>query len=427
MASITAANIVFFVIVLQLQLFGVYSLGPYMSSCFYSRRSGEGQFTFLCSDNPIVDETSQFISADRWTCIGVNVLFHQVDHVDFMGCQYSTLPTGLLSKFPSLTSLYADSLGLTAFRVQDLPPNHDRLTTLVLHRNEIQQIDEGLFEALPSLKELELSVTKLEHLPSFAQLPKLEVLGFMYNTRVKHIPNDAFKGLINLKRLGLSGSGLTSVALQFTEGTALECLKMSHNNIRELRVGDFEQMKQLKELHLSSVGMQRIELGALSPLTGLEQLILTNNALEELDFDMFLPSMESLKTLHLAGNKLTELDDKFDQIFPKLDDLMISTNKFNCTYLKGFLRTLRLHPRAINGNPSILETPNIHGIGCEDVKAALEEPAEKVEEKEKIERGFESGYNVSIFILVLWISLTNLVICGVIVLVARKSLNFQSS
>lgn len=274
------------------------------------------------------------------------------------------------------------------------------------------------------MKELDLSITQIDLLPSFVHVPKLEILGFMFN-RVKHIPNDAFKGLSNLKRLGLSGNQLTSAALHFDEETVLECLKISRNNIEVLRVGDFQQMKQLKELHLSENGLQQIELGALSPLTGLEQLILTNNSLKQFDLGAFLPSMESFTTLHLDGNALTELDNNFDQIFPKLRELVITRNQFNCSYLKRFLRTLRAHPGATDTNPSKFHTPNIHGITCEDV---LDEPVQQpFEEIEKIEYGFESGYNVSIFILILWISLTNLVICGAIVLVARKSLHFQSS
>lgn len=48
-----------------------------------------------------------------------------------------------------------------------------------------------------------------------------------------------------------------------------------------------------------------------------------------------------MRLLHLGGNLLTELDDRFDALFPALASLIITNNPFNCTYLRKFLLTLK--------------------------------------------------------------------------------------
>lgn len=231
------------------------------------------------------------------------------------------IPAGLLSKFLSLTRLSCNSAGLTSFGVQDLPPSHPKLTSLRLFDNKIEQFNEELFKALPSLKVLDLSLNRLEQVPSLIHVPKLEELDLAFN-KISHISDDAFNGLENLKRINLGQNLVTSAALRFDQKVALDYLSLASNNIEVLRVGDFQQLNQLKELNIAGTRLRHIELGAFSTLTELEQLILTNNNLKELDFGGFLPSMPSLKILKLARNSLVELDDNFDQLFPQLKEFL---------------------------------------------------------------------------------------------------------
>lgn len=433
MATFTMSKVILLAILVQIQLFSVNCAGPYITGCKFVRHeeTQQNELSIVCSDDVSKNKTDEFIAADRWKCDHSytnrfnDEHFSQMDIVSFADCYFTKLPAKVLSKFTGISNLNATSIGLKEFGVDDLPTSHWKLDTLILTQNKLENINQEVLKQLPLLKALHLRINDITELPSFVDNPELEILALMYN-KLKQIPNDAFKGLAKLKHLELSYNALTSAALQFDEETKLEILLLNNNPIEVLRVGDFQHVKHLKGLTVEQALLRQIELGTFASLTALEKLVLSNNALKEFDFGEFLPSLQALKTLKLDGNVLTELDSNFDQIFPRLNQLVITRNKFNCTYLKEFLRTLRLNPSATDENDSHLNNPNIRGISCKDVQVLPEVPL-PVQPKEKVQRGFESGYNVSIFILVLWISLTNLVICGVIALVGRRTLHFQSS
>lgn len=309
------------------------------------------------------------------------------------------------------------------------------LETLNLSNNPVEKIHAGEFNNLNQLTKLTISNTTLTAIEkdAFVALKKLNELDLSINQQFSHIEHGAFSGLEALKTLRLNNNQLTSAALAFdAKDNQLQLVDLSGNNIAELRVGDFLNLKRLQILRIAKSQVKNIQLGTFTPIHNVIEVDLSHNDLSNIDFGLFAPATQSLEALRLNNNHLTELDDHFDQLFPKLAALYITENEFECPYLGGFLLSLRAKPLSVNVNPSFDHNPNIRGITCKHVPVpqppqppvtppVTSPDAAAAAEAAKVSYGFASGYNVSIFILVLWISLTNLVICGAIVLLARRA------
>lgn len=327
------------------------------------------------------------------------------------------------------------------------------LVKLDLSDNKIKAIPGNSFEKLIQLNELRLSKNKLEKLElnfnegnnlqlldvsnnhivdidnELLRLKKLSKLDLSGNT-IGSFGKDTFKRLNNLKELRLANNKLASAALHFDTENSLNLLDLSYNKITELHIGDVAALKHLKTFSISFGKLKTIELGTFSALFNLITLDLSRNQLAEIDFRDFLPSMPFLTTLNLHANQLTELDDNLEHLFPKLNELLISGNQFNCSYLKKFLETLGSRSTIADKYDRDLvygRSIDIGGISCKNDQrqspptppSEASKPSE--EEKKTIGHGFSNGFNVWVFVLVLWIGVTNSVICGGIVVFVRKT------
>lgn len=332
-----------------------------------------------------------------------------------------TIEAGAFEGLNQLTELLLDQNLLTSAALHFDTLN--KLRVLDLSDNRFAELRSGDLANLQALEELIMNTGRLttiesEALSQLSLLKRLTIRGH----QLSQIPQDTFKGLTKLNTINLQYNRLTSAALNLDDGNKLQHLDLSGNWFTELRVGDFRHLKQLRDLKIEHSFLAKFELGTFSPLRKLEKLQLTSNRLTKIDFEQFAPAMKTLTSLRLHGNILTELHDNFDQLFPRLQELAISSNKFNCSYLKQFLHTLRRNSYVVEVNINEDYYPNIRGISC------ILEPAPQltlssgqVEEAAIVKHGFESGFNVSVFVLLLWISVTNLVICGGIVLFVKKT------
>lgn len=59
-----------------------------------------------------------------------------------------------------------------------------------------------------------------------------------------------------------------------------------------------------------------------------------------MDFGIFLPGLQNLESLRLAGNQLQELYGFENAMFPELSSLDIRNNQFTCEYLNRFMRLI---------------------------------------------------------------------------------------
>uniref|UniRef100_A0A7M4F3K5 Uncharacterized protein n=1 Tax=Crocodylus porosus TaxID=8502 RepID=A0A7M4F3K5_CROPO len=158
---------------------------------------------------------------------------------------------------------------------------------LLLGSNHLASVSTSSFQYLPMLVDLDLSHNGLK---SFHAGPPL----------------------LQLQELILSHNALG--ALPPLQGLpALLCLGLAHNSIKDLPLGAFRSLGNLKELDLKGNRLQRLPKDAFAGLAALQDLDLSNNALEELPLGL-LTELESLDTLRLPGNRLRTVPTDF---FPK--------------------------------------------------------------------------------------------------------------
>ncbi|XP_019406193.1 PREDICTED: platelet glycoprotein Ib alpha chain-like [Crocodylus porosus] len=182
---------------------------------------------------------------------------------------------------------------------------------LLLGSNHLASVSTSSFQYLPMLVDLDLSHNGLK---SFHAGPPL----------------------LQLQELILSHNALG--ALPPLQGLpALLCLGLAHNSIKDLPLGAFRSLGNLKELDLKGNRLQRLPKDAFAGLAALQDLDLSNNALEELPLGL-LTELESLDTLRLPGNRLRTVPTDF---FPKNHSfpyVFLDKNPWHCDCSLAYLR-----------------------------------------------------------------------------------------
>ncbi|XP_031632149.1 leucine-rich repeat-containing protein 15-like [Contarinia nasturtii] len=231
----------------------------------------------------------------------------------------------------------------------------DKLSQLYLSHNHIASINKGVFEGLHNLKNLFLYQTFINELTEFAfsgidQITELDLSCnqlFITNnqSRTTFLNKETFNNLVNLTKLNLA-----------------------NNPIETLNIGIFAKLQHLSHLNLSNTNLKEVKLGTFSHTRNLQLLDLSWNQLKTFDFAQFLPKYSSLHSLYLNENQLTELEGFTQMLLPSLKLLGISGNKFNCSYLKDFMRKIMLQNITFINDWTTADPhqTNIHGIKCED-------------------------------------------------------------
>lgn len=148
-----------------------------------------------------------------------------------------------------------------------------------------------------------------------------------------------FTGLRNLEKLYMSECGIEWIQMEaFRELVHLKWLDLSGNRIREIQDSTFRGLN-LQQLFLN--GNRHIRLGADS-FAGLSAtgIYLQDASLTHLSPDVFFPLNGSLRYLWLDGNALERLNSQFLPTFSQLRHLRLGSNPLHCgcdmSWLKDF-------------------------------------------------------------------------------------------
>lgn len=132
-------------------------------------------------------------------------------------------------------------------------------------------------------------------------------------------------------------------------------------------------------LDLSYNNLSNIQLGTFSNQWNLISLHLSHNFFKSIDFGLFSPRFDHLRSLIIESNELSDLDGFSRIVFPKLNSLAINGNNFNCSVLRFFFSTLHWSRDGIislrlvyNMDPKNYEKTNIIGIPCDIISDATE-------------------------------------------------------
>jgi Leucine-rich repeat (LRR) protein len=206
--------------------------------------------------------------------------------------------------------------------LQEVPPALFRIRTLerlFLGRNPLRAIPETLCQAT-KLKALDLSRTRIAALPDcFGNLPDLEQLD-LDETAIAALP-PSIVTLAKLESLTLDKCrSLKEPIPDLGALTALESLSLAELGEAQIRRIDFSRLTRLKRLILSGNGLTEVPPG-IETLTELTHLELRENALTDLP-DGFA-ALTSLEYISLWKNQLTHLPRALTAM-PKLTRLELS-------------------------------------------------------------------------------------------------------
>lgn len=302
------------------------------------------------------------------------------------------IPTQIFEIFPQLHKLdlqaSINSLNRADFAratsLQQLTINNDleiipervfffarNLTSLVLAKNHITQIEDYAFSGLSYLETLALAKNGLTTLRrhTFSGLPKLSVLNLRDNS-IQTIEDGTFD-LPALTELNLSKNNLTTLSdnificaplLKIINidtnqlervGTSLYGLQNAvriiiyQNKITDLDLLAFSKLPELTALWLRDSGFKFDNKSVESYQTSqskLTYLDISYNNLSNNENFRKLVSFPHLKTLNIDGNQFTEINignQTFRQFFPELETIHLSNNKWNCKWLEKALEDLK--------------------------------------------------------------------------------------
>ena len=254
--------------------------------------------------------------------------------LDLRGNALTALPEEIFSGLPNLETLWLNGNRLAELHeavFRDL----SRLVDLNLGSNSLTALPEGVFDGLNALRVLKLHENSLTELPGglFVELSepeefipiggptraaRLESLWIQGN-RLSALPEDAFRGLGNLRVLLLDGNSLIAMPEEVFSGLSrLQLVRMSDNSLAALPEAIFQGLENLERLALDHNRLATLPEAVFNGLSRLARLNLSVNSLASLPAEIF-QGLRQLEELHLDGNRLADLPPGvLDDTLPEL-------------------------------------------------------------------------------------------------------------
>jgi Leucine-rich repeat (LRR) protein len=173
-----------------------------------------------------------------------------------------------------------------------------RLQIMDVSRSGLTQVPAAITRSIRTLQMAGNSVTAVRcgDMDSYTLLQLLNLA----DNRIEQVEEDALGRLEVLLTLDLSGNHLHIVPRSLPSG--LVTLHLQDNSFQELNSSDFKGLPCLKFLSLRRSGVMIIQNGALSQLTALETLDMSENPLKSLPGNALSgPRMTVLRLSHLVG------------------------------------------------------------------------------------------------------------------------------
>lgn len=268
-----------------------------------------------------------------------------------------------------------DALQLGDNKLEELTSNMFsglwRAYRLELSSNNIKRIETNSFDGLRGLLTLDLSSNYIDNESiqphAFNGLSKVYKL-HLNDNKITKLSNGMFEDLPGLQYLELRNNQISSIDSLAFNNPELHDLDLSFNKIARINADIFLHAPKMSKVNLSHTAFAEIEHGFLSSANKLEELDLSYCRFEAIDFNRFSTFAETLRSLYVDGNALTELSDDVRDILPKLENLGITNNNFSCSvFEEDIYPTLgtKILSRAIEKYPNQDQNGTyVHGIRC---------------------------------------------------------------
>lgn len=291
-----------------------------------------------------------------------------------------------LANMKLIRKLRLQGNSLKRLKTSDLANLND-LEEIFLQNNELEIIDEKLFDKKVNLKYIDISynkltkfdineVSSLEHLNlehnslsnftigSLKTRKSLRTL-ILNNNKFREISLYTFRWLSSLELLNLANNGIKP-SKHFLKGLIhLKDLILMNNSIEEVTSDMFSDLTQLKILDISSNNLKALIYNPFQYLTNLETLNISYNLLDVVEHQIFKP-LWNLRTLDISGNRLKNIEYKL--ILPHLNFLSvfeIKANLLSCEILTDLIHNLKMKNIAYTALEKFdFEKENVGGIYC---------------------------------------------------------------
>lgn len=315
-------------------------------------------------------------------------------------CRLPIMPQEFLQRLGSVPVIFFDNTGITAINNATFSAANS-MERLSVSQNHLTELPGFLFSHTPNINDINLSRNRISHIDPNAfrdNKSKIKIIDLSHNN-IETIDKNLFVDLKHLEVLYLGHNFIEHFHVDLLDLKDLTVLGVDNNKIISLDCTNFELSTNKVSIDANTNYIQYIDLNCdrhiesleiniadnqLPNLTfpksnlmnGLTKMFASGNLIESLQF---LRSLNQLEELHLNDNILKELVEWEDTLFPKLRQLDISGNQFNCSYLHTILKKL---PRTLdlqrNTKRSYMDdvrktSKKIHGITCVDEMKILYE------------------------------------------------------
>ncbi|XP_037951419.1 uncharacterized protein LOC119682125 [Teleopsis dalmanni] len=288
--------------------------------------------------------------------------------LELNNCNVQQISSNLLRGLPNLEKLHLS--GNTAIQLDDI--TSDSITEIDISYCNLDIVN---LNGLPSLKIVKLrgNLLKSINAKSFANSTQLEMIDLSKNN-LRLIENDTFSKLKHLTALDLSYNEIARLDRNlFRSNDILTTLNLSRNVIERLTK---LISNSLRDINLSWCEIHAIETTALSGLTTIQRLDLSNNLLRDFPGGM---RSETLQRLNLSNCRLSAIRNSTFRDFPELASLHLNGNRFTNPFSAKYFRSNKyLDAIWVGDNPWIC---NCHDTEFMDFYDYLVTKPQKLQDK----------------------------------------------
>ncbi|XP_031353491.1 phospholipase A2 inhibitor-like [Photinus pyralis] len=202
---------------------------------------------------------------------------------------------------------------------------------IYFHHTTIEIIRRDAFLNLPGLVRVDMGRNKIRRIfeNSFKDLPSLKLVGLYDNEIVDFWPR-SFNNLPMLEEVVLSGNYLDSFdQAWFHKTPKLRKIYLGGNIMCDIPTLAFVNLPSVEFLDFHANQIEYVDKDAFKGLVNLETLLLNDNNLKSLEFN--LPSPSKLTLVNIDHNNLTYIsDDMLERIRPTIKRFEMNGNPWTC-------------------------------------------------------------------------------------------------
>lgn len=201
------------------------------------------------------------------------------------------------------------------------------LTSVVLERNRLNELQPGLFRNLTKIVNINLQWNNIRNVSAdvFDGLDSLQSLDMSYNA-ISDLPANFLTGASNVRSLLLAGNRLTNLTSPgFNSMPNLAWLDLSRNLLSNLPPNMLPSCRKLTNLDLSSNNISSISSLAIVALVRLQVIDAHSNNIGFIPFDAFR-NASALKEVLFANNSIKQIDSGLFRSTSMLQTLNLSQN-----------------------------------------------------------------------------------------------------